>query len=188
MAVDILTAPMRGPAPDAADSDFRRPLPPLTVVTRGWPWFDRAAVLTMVGFFPVLTGMFYFLAIGGFPDGVVGSIVAAAGVCGSVFLLFEAMTHVRSIEITEAGVTFRYPFHSEYGAWGDLAPGPFPVSHGEWAIVRRRAGKLRAGQERGHRVTVEQARVLLSHPACPRWALPEPVCRQLLGPLGTTPR
>lgn len=179
---------MSGLAPEAAVSGPLGPLPRLTVVTRGWPWVGRVALLITIGFFPVATGMFYFLALGGFPGGLLGSVIAGAAVSCSVFVLIEALTDVRSIDITEAGVTFRYPFHSEYGAWGDLAPGPSPVWHGQWAIARRRTGNPRTGQERGHLIAVEQARVLLRYPACPKWALPESVSRQLFGPLGTTAR
>jgi len=152
--------------------------PTITVPTRGLTWFDMAALVISLGFFPVAVAAFYFLAIGGFPGGFAGSLIAAACVSAFVFLVGEARVSTRKIDVSSRGVTFHYVFNTEEGNWADLAPSPFLPQHGLWYLRRnRRSGSGR--EARTHALTLEQARAILSYPACPKWALNPAVSRAL---------
>jgi hypothetical protein len=149
-------------------------------------WWDFGFLGISLVMWPVIAGMFYYLAIGGWPGGLKGAVVASAATVAGVFLLVESITLVRSVEIGSDGVRFRYLFHSEFGRWSDLQPGGLPVQHGEWFVVRRRYTTSRLPilrvKLRGHRLTVSMARAVLSSPYCPPMDLPESV-RTILLPL-----
>jgi hypothetical protein len=143
-------------------------------------FFDRVLLAAMLGLFPLLASEFYFLAIGGFPGGLRGSLIVAAAISAFVYGLAESRISVRRVDISESGISFRYLFHSEYGSWSDLGPSPsFPVWHGMWQIQRRQTPTRLKPPLRGHLITVEQLRAVLTYPGCPHWALPESVEREL---------
>ena len=172
---------MIGGPPLETHPDALPPSPGLVVPTRGLPFLEKGVITVAVGLFPLLAGMFYFLAIGRFPGGLTGCIIAAAVVSASVFVVGASRMFVRGIDVEEDGISFRYLFHSEYGSWSDLAPSPFAIKHGEWYLARRNPGSHSNHRVRGYRLTIEQARAVLSFPACPKWTLPESVVRELMG-------
>lgn len=151
-------------------------LPILSIRTKGLVWADWVILGVFLLLLPVITLMLYYLAIGGFPGGFAGALIAGISVVIVTYVIVEARVSVRRIEINPYGITFRYPFRSEHGRWEDLHPSTLPMSHGTWWLVRRAtvAGRPTI---RGFRLTNEQARAVLQYPACPHWELPESVAR-----------
>ncbi len=158
------------------DPGDRMGFPAVNVQTRGWTWIGKIMFLISVLFFPVYVLAFNYLTIGGFVGGLPGSMIAAAAASTTTYLLGLSSASVRSIEVSPAGVAFHYLFNTERGDWADLRPSSFPPNRGCWFIMRRRPSSQFL-PVRGHRLTLEQSRAILTYPTCPRWVLPDGVER-----------
>jgi len=172
---------------DATSSSSATPstnTPRLVVPTHGLTFTDWAFAAMAIGLYPF--GVVFATLFSGSRQ--LSSWPWNAEGLGLLFLvlyvLIFALTSVRSVELTQSGVEFRFVFHAERRVWEDLDPPSFPASHGVWGVYgRRRDG--RASRQRGFRLTVEQAHALVTYPACPRWLL-SPAVAASLG-LGATP-
>jgi hypothetical protein len=91
------------------------------------------------------------------------AILAGCIVTGELFLLSAGS--VRRVDVDSSGVTFWYILAKERGMWIDFRPGRFPPKEGMWHVVRT----TKSGRQRGHTITLEQARAILAHPSRPRW-------------------
>jgi hypothetical protein len=153
----------------------------LSVRTQGLTWLDKIMQLIVLALSPVVVFMVIVSSPPPHPTDFVPSLIVAILLLGAADLYGESIVSVRRIDIDSTGVSFHYLFHVERGAWLDLTPGPTPPAHGMWCLLRRRhAGVLfRRVPVRSHQITLEQARVTLSFPACPHWDLPPEVSRQL---------
>jgi hypothetical protein len=135
-------------------------------LTRGF-WFIQAGVA--IGF-PIAAFEVTSLASPRTLGGVLPVLVSLLAACLTVDFLIVEFSDVRAVEIDDDGVRFRYRFHSERGLWIDLSPGDIPVQAGMWTI-KRRTRRDSGMPSRGHDVTIEQARAILSYPRCPKWRL-----------------
>lgn len=146
--------------------------------SRGLAWADWMVLLVLAILFPIAVGMLYFLAVGGFPGGLAGALLAAGAAVVATFLVVEDRISVRRIEFDPSGITFYYPFHRERVPWTAVTPREWPVNHGSWWLVR--TSTLRGRPTiRGYRLTIEQARAVLNYPSCPKWNLSVGVARSL---------
>ncbi len=142
----------------------------LSVRTNGWTWFDRTWQLTVLAVSPLVIIMLAFLAQPPYPADFIPRLIGGVIILAFADILIEEIVSVRGVEIDREGVTFHYLFHRERGAWTDLFPDPSPPQHGSWFIGRLRHRRSQK-TVRGHRVTLEQARAILTYPACPEWSL-----------------
>src|SRR5208282_2050247 len=140
----------------------------VSVPTGGWTWFDRSAQLTVLVLLPLGIVMLAVISGPRYPVDFLPRALIAVIILVAVDVAYEGYLSVRRVDIDSRGVTFRYLFHSEFGFWYALGPSPRPPSHDMWAILRIRLTKG-TRSIRGHWVTLEQARAILSHPACPEW-------------------
>jgi hypothetical protein len=117
---------------------------------------------------PIIFVMFVFLPIGGgLPDNWMGITVSVAFVA-AIMMFGDELVQVRRVEIGAQGVSFRFSIHTSFCRWAELFPYPGPPRAGVWAVESRKPGILRG---RWFRLTLDQSRALLSHPACPKWNL-----------------
>jgi hypothetical protein len=151
----------------------------VSVQTAGWTWFDQTLQLTILAVSPVLILMLVFLPQPPYPTDFVQRIIAALVILAIADFSGEEIVSVRRVDIDSEGVAFNYPLHCEKGAWADLFPGPNPPQHGSWFVGRTRRRGGRVLTPRAHRITLEQARAILSHPSCPKWDL-EPAVESVL--------
>jgi len=153
------------------------------VKVHGWTWLDRAFLLITVGIFPL--GLLLVIFVSGPPPTVdlTLRLVVIVALLGAGYLFAEALVSVRSVRVDSQGVTFGFLFHSEHREWRDLGPSRLPPQHGGWGIVARRpTGRL--VRQRGYAITIAQARVIVAHPSCPKWEIPEATRMALqLGPI-----
>jgi hypothetical protein len=154
----------------------RMPGQPVTIRTRGLTSVDlKIQMIVLFGSALVLVDQL-LLNWGKGADWLLVAVGITAAVAVVAEIALMGILSIRSVSVDDSGVTFRYPFYRRHGGWMDLTPSSKPISRGLWAIFRRDS----AGVERGHWVTLEQARAILGHPSCPRWPLPAEV-RQSLG-------
>jgi len=141
--------------------------PPVCLMT-GWTALDTWMLIGGFGTLSVAVGFFTVLAGPKFPHDFYVGLIEGAVLVGSVFLFFESLASVRSVTLDSTGVTFRFLFHRERVAWGELRPGVESTKFGTWTVMRP---LTLMGQEswRAYRITLEQARAVLAHPSCPGW-------------------
>lgn len=153
----------------------------ITVVpTRGLTWWDGYfALLAYVVALPVGTLMYYFLAVGGFPDGFLGSFIAALVSVSVGYIVILSLASVRRVTVNTSGVSFRFLFNTEHVGWTSLSPGKDPVAHGAWWIRSSDVRSSPSRLPRAYRLTRQQARAILSHPCCPKWNLQLETLRDL---------
>jgi len=94
-------------------------------------------------------------------------VLVLGGIIAAVLLGVLEIRQVRRIELAPSGVTFGFLLHREVRGWTELEPyqGP-PSRYGEWWVI-----SLRSRLGRAYGLTLRQARALLRHPSCLRWAL-----------------
>ena len=171
--IELATTDSYGPS-SAATS----PQAVVIIETKGWTWMDRVKLAIFLCLYPVIVLFGAFIDRVEGMSGLTQSAVVVGGGLLLLFLVSEEITSVRRIELTSTGVTFRFPFHSEYRSWSDLEPAQVPASHGLWyAQSRFRNGK--PASQRSFRLTLEQAKGILSHPACTKWKLQSQVASSL---------
>ncbi len=103
--------------------------------------------------------------------------------------VFVGQFHLTSIEISESGVLFRYPFRSSRVAWPDLKPGKRSVGAGYFWMAGPRPPRQRLlalfrperpqAMRTSYGVTPRQARAIVSSEWCPPWEL-SPEARKLI--------
>ena len=144
-----------------------------TVRTGGWKILDWAVFGVCILLIPFGALFLDALAIGGFPGGIRAAFVASTILIALVFLAEQSIASLRRIEISADGIRFGYLFHSEFGKWSELRPGPLPPGRDAWYLIRYRGGN--PATPRAHRLTHEQARAVLISKYCPPWPLPATV-------------
>jgi hypothetical protein len=150
----------------------------LSIATRGLTWFDWVWQATVLALSPLVILMGTVLSWPPYPIDFYPRLCVMVGIIVVSDLIVEDRVSVRRVDIDKEGMTFHYLFHSEHAAWNELSPADVPVEHGAWFIqrYRRRAGRA---PPRGYRVTLEQARAILSYPGRPSWDIPPDVSRSL---------
>jgi hypothetical protein len=151
------------------------------VRTGRWMWTDKMTLALCIGGFPLLVLIFDRLAIGPFPGGLIGCVVAALAASCATFIFEQVVVSVKRIEIDEHGVKFKYLLRTEQGLWNELHASTRPPSHGEWYILRDR-NQAQGQMPRSHRLSREQARALLTYRYCPKWDLPEALLKWIQPP------
>lgn len=154
------------------------PLGRLYIKTNGIARVDWAIHAAMILAFPVVVLFVVYLSGTQPPTDVLPKVVGVAILLTLLDLLIEELVSTRAITLTASGVTFRYPFHSEYRQWSDLEPSQSPAQSGSWYVTSRRTLGHRSSA-RAFRLTIEQARAMLDYPACPKWTLPPTVTSSL---------
>jgi hypothetical protein len=152
---------------------------PLSVLTRGWTWFDRTLQIVVVAMSPPLFLILTVLPSPPYRFNFLYGLVETIAILAIVEIAGLEIVSVRRVDIDAAGVTFYYPFHRERGLWRDLFPGPDGPRHGGWFVGRNRRDRKGRVQIRGHRLTLEQARAILSYPLCPPWDIAPEVSAKL---------
>ncbi len=151
----------------------------ITIKTTGLTWLDKLYQILIICAFPV--GVLFVIYLSGPrpPVNVPLQLAEVVVVLAVVDFALEEITSVRRITMDSEGVRFRFLIHTEVRQWGDLQPGTESPEHsGWWVVSRRREGK--PSRQRGYRITLPQARAMLSHPSCPKWEL-KPAVRAALG-------
>jgi hypothetical protein len=161
----------------SGEGEAARNGPSVVVRTRGLSASDRRVLRLSLSCSPVVL-LLMFLELPPFPQDLPQKLGSAVGVVAAAILLTEGLTSVRQVDIDERGVRFQYPFHKEFGSWEKLSYYPTYLEPNVWVISRARQG--RRVSVRGHRVTKDQARAIVSYPSCPKWNL-SPEVRQSLG-------
>lgn len=167
---------LEGPAPSSSTD---HPSIPVVLKTVGWTWLDRVWQLIVIAAFPVAVLFIIYLSGPRPPTDVVPRLIGIIVFLAVVDLFVEAIVSVREIRVDSNGVTFGFIFHSEHRDWRDLEPSRQLPGHGGWGVISRRRGN-RSSRQRGYSLTIEQSRVLLSYPSCPKWEL-SPSIREGLG-------
>lgn len=141
-----------------------------TIKTLGWTWMDRMIQIVILCLFPI--GIYFVIVISGLrsPADVIPRLVGIIAVLSVLDLLAESITSVRQVEIRPDGVVFSFLLHRERRAWAELEPSTVPPEHGGWYVLSHSRNGKRTSQ-RGFRLTLEQARALLTYPASPKWTL-----------------
>lgn len=148
------------------------------VRARGWRTLHVFALV-----FAILAVPIVVLYVRGFG---VASTTTAEGVgfyllgAGLTLGFFAALSTTR-VRVSDDGVTFRTPASSVSVPWEALEPPVRPAVFGEVAFLPGPGAPAVSG---GLRVTVEQARAILLHPAHPPWDVATPVLRSLRLPDG----
>lgn len=93
-----------------------------------------------------------------------------------VLLGVEEFSWVRRVDISPAGLVFHFRFHHRTVPWDRISLPWYNPEHGVWNLI----GTLPNGKRRPFRVTVEQARVIVSSPWHSPWEL-RPEARAGLG-------
>ncbi len=150
----------------------------LCIKTKGIARGDWAIHAAMILGFPVVVLFGVYLSGTQPPTDVLPKVVGAGIFVALLDLLIEELVSTRAIVLTASGVTFRYPFHSEYRQWSDLEPSQTPAQSGSWYVTSRRTSG-HPSSARAFRLTIEQARAMLDYPACPKWTLPPIVISSL---------
>ncbi len=151
----------------------------VSVRAAGWTWLDRMIQVITLALFPVGLLMATVLAGPRFPDEFLQRVIVIASFLLGLDLTAEALGSVRKVTLDAEGIRFDYLLHKERGRWADLRPGPEPPVHGMWYLLRNLHNKSRRLPERSHQITLEQARAILSFPACPKWPIPEATLAQI---------
>jgi hypothetical protein len=141
----------------------------VVVGVRGLTYNDLQVQASVLITGPLIFLFVLFLTVGGPADGTALKLAVAALAVVVTEVLLEGTTSVRRVEVSPAGVRFRYIFHTERASWTDLSPTLLPAEHGMWQVVRF-AGK--GGRLRAYRITTDMARAILRFPARPRWDIP----------------
>lgn len=149
----------------------------MAVSTVGWTHEDRRIQLRTLLLAPIVFLFVLFLTAGGPATDTAIKLSLAAAVVAFTDLVEEEIISVRRVEVDESGVVFCYPLHRERTSWKELSPSRNPPKNGMWGLIRPRT---ESRGSRGYRITVEQSRAILSHPACPEWPL-DPGLRTSLG-------
>ena len=95
-------------------------------------------------------------------------VLASVGIVAAIMMFQDDQIQVRRVEVDPEGVDFRFTIHSTYCRWSELFPSSRPPQAGIWAAESRKTGVLGG---RWFRLTLDQSRALLNHPACPKWNL-----------------
>jgi hypothetical protein len=146
----------------------------IAIRTNGTTWLDRMIQVVILCLFPL--GVILVIVVSGPkpPSDVVPRLIGILAVLVALDLMAESVTSVRRVEIGPEGVRFSFLFHHEVRIWTELEPSRTSPEHGGWYIVSR-SRNGRSVSRRGYRLTIEQARALLTYPACPKWNLPSSV-------------
>lgn len=158
-------------------------LRPISVRAHGMTWWDKALQAVVLAVTPIAVVEVTIFAPPPYPIDFVPRLITALVLVAGADLFIEAMVSTRRVDIDSAGVTFHYLLHKERGAWKDLSPGVNPPGHGVWFVGRRRYSGPMMGllPVRGHLLTLEQARAVLSCPQRPRWDIDPGVLRTING-------
>lgn len=151
----------------------------VTIRTVGWTWLDKWSQVVILSLFPI--GVLFVIYLSGArpPVNLPLQLTEIIIFLGLLDFAFAEMTSVRSVTLGPEGVRFRFMVHSEVRQWRDLEPGPGSPEHQGWWLVSRRRG-AKPTRQRGYRITIAQAQMILSYPSCPRWEL-KPVVQAALG-------
>jgi hypothetical protein len=154
------------------------PPPTPTSIPTGWAWLDSILVVLYVIFASV--GVLFIAVLGGprYPVDFLPRAATALVVVTVAIALIAEFTLVRRVEIDSRGVTFRYLLHTEFGSWDSLSPFKSPIEHGMWGFARSRRGQ-RSASERGHLVTLQQAKAILIYPTAPKWTIRQDVAARI---------
>ena len=143
------------PAPAAEFGRMSEGSGDVTIVrTGGWKILDWAVFGVCMVMIPFGALFLDILAIGGFPGGIRSALVVSTILIALVFLAEQSIASLRRIEISAGGVRFGYLFHSEFGKWSELRPGPLPPGRDAWCLMRFRGGN--PATPRAHRLTYDQ--------------------------------
>ncbi len=146
------------------------PLAGLVVIrTTGLSWYDRMYIgvtLLMAAFY---YSIFALYIITSFHVSLVVAYLFLTGILLVYFLLGENLQGIRKVLISNRGVAFGYLLHTEFASWSELR-----MSHSPQVEAERRRGVYffrsivtRGRPRRRHNfVTRDQARAILTHPAC----------------------
>lgn len=185
VSISMNSAPVAEDAGERSGRSAASPLssrPTVSVKTRGLSALDRQLLIaTAVG------------AVIGYPLVAFAVVHATTATLGARLLIFTAVLGcaslgvsnlqcIRRVDVDDGGVTLRYVVRRVRVPWPDFAPpGPNRYAKAYGGIFVRRILRRPAGEvRRGHFVTRDQARAILTHPNCPRWDL-EPSLREFLG-------
>jgi hypothetical protein len=160
-----------------ANSQVPPPIP-ISLPTGGLTWLDRVFLLIILGAAPAGVLMIAVWSGPPFPVDFLSRAVTALAIVGVAGLLLLESTSIRRVKIDLRGVTFCYLLHKEFGSWASLNPYTTPIEHGLWGFARSREGR-RPGFERGHLVTLGQAKAILLYPAAPEWTIRPDVAARL---------
>ncbi|MGB6442332.1 MAG: hypothetical protein WBF81_03455 [Thermoplasmata archaeon] len=139
---------------------------------------DRTLLAVFLAIYPIAVLFGTFLAGSRTTSSVVPNIIVLGIGFACLYLVAEELMAVRRIELGPSGVGFRFFIHTEHRLWTDLEPSRVAVEHQGWYVLSRYNNGKRVSQ-RGYRLSVEQARALLTYPACPEWTLPSSVASSL---------
>jgi hypothetical protein len=167
---------MMGPSSNSSGGRIQA----ISIRTKGWTWLDRLAQLAMLALFPVAFLLDVVISGPRYPNDLVPRVTFIVVLLAGIDLLYVSIVPVRRVDVDDKGITFHYLFHKERATWADLSPISAPPQHGMWGLLRNRQTGGKLLPYRGHNITIEQARGILSFPACPRWELPFQT-RQALG-------
>ncbi len=129
--------------------------------------------------FPV--GLLMVTALSGprFPNDFLQRVIVIAAFLLGLDFTAEALGSLRKVTLDAEGIRFEYLLHKEQGRWADLRPGAEAPVHGMWYLLRNLHNNSRLLPERSHQITLEQARAVLSFPACPDWPIPDETLAQI---------
>jgi len=156
---------------------------PSVVRTQGLSSYDRMYIAATLGLAALLYGGIAWAA--STPTAVPIAVVigAVTAVLVLMFLWAENLQGIRKVAVSESGVRFTYLFHSLSSQWSELSlstlPQPDAPKRGGIYILRSIEYKGKPGF-RMHFVTRDQARAILTYPACSIREI-EPGTRSYLG-------
>jgi hypothetical protein len=147
----------------------------VSIPTRGLTFADRQLIIgTAIGAL-IIYPLVAFAIVGATPATLGPRLLLGTVVIAATSLGLANIQAIRRVDVDDSGVTFRYVLRRVHASWTDLRPPHANRYAREYGgiYMRRVVPSAGGGIGRGHFVTCDQARAILSHAACPKWTLEE---------------